>query len=92
MRTTRNREESLSIDTESTLPSIDIDSEPKPIPRCKTPKRKRKELVRNIQKRKVRFKEPKEKENRSIERRGLVLRSERISKRMKKARGTKTTL
>ena len=85
----------MSIDIESMFSSIDVDSEPEPTPRYKTLKGKGKEPVRNIRKRKVRFEEPKEEEteeNESIERRGLVLRSERISKRMKKARGTKTTL
>ena len=61
-----------------------------PESRHKTPNRKEKKPVRNTLKRRVRFEE--NKETSTTESSRLVLRSERISRRTKKARGTKTTL
>ena len=58
--------------------------------RRKTPNRKGKKPVRNTLKRRVRFEE--NKETSTTESSGLVLRSGRISRRTKKARGAKTTL
>ena len=79
--TARDQEKSLSKESESILP---------PESRRKTPNRKGKELVRNTLKRRVRFEE--NKETSTTESSRLVLRSGRISRRIKKARGTKTTL
>ena len=86
-----------ALDSESILPEIELgESESKPTPPPTTPKAKgkrkekakEKEIVKNERKRKVRFEENNEKEERS----GPVLRSERVSRKTKKACITKSTL